>query len=64
MKDPSDQVLRRASEMFHEIVSAFSSQDLIAGCRKAAVAETLREIDSGSNNVRSGASRLTKDSLK
>lgn len=39
----SDQTLRRASEMFHEIVSAFSSEDLLAGCRNAVVAEKLRE---------------------
>ena len=43
MTDPSDQVLRRASEMFHEIVSAFSSEDLLAGCHNAIVAEKLRE---------------------
>jgi hypothetical protein len=29
--------------MFHEIVSAFSSEDLLAGCRNAVVAEKLRE---------------------
>ena len=44
MTATSDQTLRRASEMFHEIVSAFSSEDLLAGCRNsAAVAETLRK---------------------
>ena len=43
MTDPSDQVLRRASEMFHEIVSAFSSEDLLAGCRNAIVADKLRD---------------------
>ena len=43
MTDPSDQVLRRASEMFHEIVSAFSSEDLLANCRNDVVAETLRK---------------------
>ena len=29
--------------MFHEIVSAFAAEDLIAGCRNDAVAEKLRE---------------------
>ena len=38
-----EQALRRASEMFHEIVSAFSSEDLLAGCLNAVVAEKLRE---------------------
>ena len=40
---PLEQALGRASEMFHEIVSAFSSEDLLAGCRNAVVAEKLRE---------------------
>lgn len=39
----SEHALGRASEIFHEIVSAFSSEDLLAGCRNAVVAEKLRE---------------------
>ena len=38
-----EQTICRASEMFHEIVSAFSSEDLLAGCRNAVVAAKLRE---------------------
>ena len=38
-----EQALQRSSEMFHEIVSAFSSEDLLPGCRNAAVAKTLNE---------------------
>lgn len=29
--------------MFHEVVSALSAEDLLAGCRNAVVAEKLRE---------------------
>ena len=36
-------VLRRASEMFHEILSAISSKDLLAGCKNSVVSEKLKE---------------------
>ena len=39
----TDQALSRASELFHEILSALSSEDLIAGCRNTVVADKLRE---------------------
>jgi len=37
------EVLRRASEMFHEIVSSISSKDLLANCKNSIVAEKLKE---------------------
>ena len=44
MKDSeSEQALRRASEMFHEILSAISSKDLLAGCQNSVVVEKLKE---------------------
>lgn len=42
-RSENEQTLRRASEMFHEIVSTFSSEDLLAGCRNTVVVEKLKE---------------------
>ena len=39
----SEVAMERASEMFHEILSAFASEDLLAGCSNAVVAEKLRD---------------------
>lgn len=39
----SEHALRGAADMFHEIVSAFSAEDLNADCRNAIIATTLRE---------------------
>jgi hypothetical protein len=39
----SEQVARRAADMFHEILSALSSEDLVADTRNAIMAEKLRE---------------------
>lgn len=36
------EVLRRASEMFHEILSAISSKDILAGCKNSVVVEKLK----------------------
>lgn len=43
MSASSEQALRRASEMFHEILSAISSKDLLTGCKNAVVVEKLKE---------------------
>ena len=37
------EILKRVSEMFHEIVSSISSKDLLANCKNAALAEQLKE---------------------
>lgn len=37
------EALRQASEKFHEIVSAFSSADLLASARNAVIADKLRD---------------------
>jgi hypothetical protein len=37
-----EQALQRASEMFHEILSAISSKDLLAGCKNDVIAEKLK----------------------
>ena len=39
----SEHALRRASEMFHEIMSAISSKDLLVGCQNVVVVEKLKE---------------------
>jgi len=39
----SEQVARRAADMFHEILSALSAEDLVADTRNAIMAEKLRE---------------------
>lgn len=39
----SEQALRQASEMFHEILSAISTKDILAGCKNSVVAEKLKE---------------------
>ncbi len=39
---PSDQALRRAADMFHEIGSALSSEDLITSTRSGVARDVLR----------------------
>lgn len=39
----SEHALRRASEMFHEILSAIASKDLLAGCKNSVISEKLKE---------------------
>lgn len=43
MTTSSEQALRRASEMFHEIMSAISSKDLLVNCQNTVVAEKLKQ---------------------
>lgn len=43
MAAPSEHALRCAADMFHEIVSAFSAEALLADARNAIMAEKLRE---------------------
>ena len=37
------EVLKKVSEMFHEIASSISSKDLLANCKNATLAEKLKE---------------------
>jgi hypothetical protein len=39
----AEQALQRASELFHEIMSAISSKDLLVGCKNDVIAEKLKE---------------------
>lgn len=48
----SEQALHRASEMFHEILSAFSSADLLTDRKNAVVAEKLKENLRSSDQIR------------
>jgi hypothetical protein len=47
VSEASEQALRRAADLFHEIAAAIGSEDRLASCRNTIVAEKLR------GNVRS-----------